>query len=75
MVSGLYKVNNVGYSLNNFNITMNNVLLSYYNPSSTSFSVSFKYDGYNVSVKGSGVVVGIYCTDPCQRCSASVTAC
>lgn len=54
---------------------MPNVLLNYYNPTSTSFALVYTYNGFNVSVKNSGVVLSRYCTSPCQRCSTSVTTC
>jgi hypothetical protein len=57
------------------NVTMPNVLLSFYNPTSTSFGLVYTYNGFNVSVKTSGINVGIYCTSPCKRCSASPTTC
>lgn len=65
----------MGLTLSLVNITMSNVLLSYFNPTSTSFGLVYTYNGFNVSYKTTGVVVSIFCTSPCQRCSTSTTTC
>lgn len=54
---------------------MPNVLLNLYNPVSTSFGIVYTYNGFNVSVKTTGIVVGIFCTSPCKRCSTTATTC
>lgn len=65
----------VGLFLSNLNVVMPNILLNYYNPTSSSFQVVYTYNGFNVSTKTSGIFTSIYCTSPCQRCSTSVTTC
>lgn len=63
--STAYKVTNVGFTLNNYNVVMTNVLLNSFSPSSASFAITYSYNGYNVSSKYTGVVVNVYCTAPC----------
>ena len=54
---------------------MTNVTLPYLNPTSTSFSLLYRYNSIPVSEITSGVTVSVYCTAPCKQCGASKTAC
>lgn len=60
-----YRIVNVGLSISNLIITMPRILLNSYSPISPSFELVYTYNGYNVSVKSSGITVGIFCTSPC----------
>lgn len=51
------------------------MLLNSFSSSSTSFSIVYSYNGFRVSTKSTGIVVNVYCTPPCQRCSTSQSTC
>lgn len=65
----------MGYTLNSYTVVLTNVLLNSFSPTSASFAITYSYNGNKVSSKYTGIVVPVYCTPPCQRCSTSVTAC
>ena len=71
----MYRVTNVGLALTNLNITMKKLTLSYYDPSSDTFKVTYTYNSKNVSVIDSGLMLSIFCTSPCQRCDINPTDC
>lgn len=71
----IYRVTNVGLSMTNLNITLTDLQLNYFDPTSGTFKLVYTYNGLNVSVLESGVVLSPYCTSPCQRCDTTATAC
>ena len=73
--SSVYRVTSVGLSLTNLNVTLNNLLLSYFDPSSATFKVEYSYNSHMVSTVESGLFLSVFCTKPCQRCNIVPTAC
>ena len=65
----------MGHTLTNMNVTMRDILLNYFDPTSSTFKVVYSYNGYNISVLETGVTVSPYCTSPCQRCDGTKVAC
>lgn len=63
--NGTITVNGVGLSLSSFTVIINKVILPYFNPSSTSFSVSYLYNNSQVATVNTGVVVSVFCISPC----------
>jgi hypothetical protein len=49
--STTYKITAPGKSLNNFVVSMENVLLNSFTSESSSFSVAYSYNGNNISVQ------------------------
>ena len=71
----MYRVANVGLSLTNFSITMENLIPNYFDNVSDTFKVVYLYDSDNVSVLDSGLTLSVFCDPPCQRCNGSPTNC
>ena len=75
VINGSFVVSGVGLSVNNLIVTIEQITLPYFSPTSTSFSITYGYAGSQVATINSGVTVSVYCSSPCERCVSSMTAC
>lgn len=67
-------ISTIGLGLTNSLVVITKVLLPSFSVS-TSFQLSFNYNGNPVAAITSGVTVVPFCTSPCQRCSGTATIC
>jgi hypothetical protein len=75
VINGSIVASGVGLSVSNLIVTIRQITLPYFSPTSSSFSVTYGYAGSQVATISSGVLVSVFCTSPCGRCVSSATAC
>lgn len=73
--NGSFTVSPVGRSLAGFTVVLKNVVIPFISVASTSFGINFQYNGKDIAVVSSGVVVQPFCTSPCERCVTTQTVC
>lgn len=54
---------------------LTNIMLPLISTQSSSFTITYLYNGKKVSTVSSNVVIKPYCTSPCKACSVSKTKC